>query len=83
MVYTFTTENFDAEVLKSDVPVFVDFYADWCGPCKMMSPVIDKLADEYAGKIKVGITAPEDFKVHRLDKKLVTQQESGEDSHEI
>ena len=54
MVYTFTTENFDAEVLKSDVPVFVDFYADWCGPCKMMSPVIDKLADEYAGKIKVG-----------------------------
>ena len=54
MVYTFTTENFDAEVLKSDVPVFVDFYADWCGPCKMMSPVIDKLADEYEGKIKVG-----------------------------
>ena len=54
MVYTFTTENFDAEVLNSNVPVFVDFYADWCGPCKMMSPVIDKLADEYAGKIKVG-----------------------------
>jgi thioredoxin 1 len=54
MVYTFTTENFEAEVLNSDVPVFVDFYADWCGPCKMMSPVIDKLADEFDGKIKVG-----------------------------
>ena len=54
MVYTFTEENFEAEVLKSDLPVFVDFYADWCGPCKMMSPVIDKLAEEYAGKIKVG-----------------------------
>ena len=54
MVYTFTAENFEAEVLNSAVPVFVDFYADWCGPCKMMSPVIDKLADEYEGKIKVG-----------------------------
>ena len=54
MVYTFTAENFEAEVLNSSIPVFVDFYADWCGPCKMMSPVIDKLADEYEGKIKVG-----------------------------
>jgi thioredoxin 1 len=54
MVYTFTAENFDAEVLNSNVPVFVDFYADWCGPCKMMSPVIDKLADEFDGRIKVG-----------------------------
>ena len=54
MVYTFTDENFEAEVLKSDIPVFVDFYADWCGPCKMMSPVIEKLAEEYAGRIKVG-----------------------------
>ena len=54
MVHTFTTENFEAEVLNSNVPVFVDFYADWCGPCKMMSPVIDKLADEFDGKIKVG-----------------------------
>ena len=54
MVYKFDESNFDAEVLQSDIPVFVDFYADWCGPCKMMSPVIDKLAEEYDGKIKVG-----------------------------
>ncbi len=54
MVNKFDESNFEAEVLKSDIPVFVDFYADWCGPCKMMSPVIDKLSDEYAGRIKVG-----------------------------
>ena len=54
MVNMFNESNFEAEVLKSDIPVFVDFYADWCGPCKMMSPVIDKLAQEYDGKIKVG-----------------------------
>lgn len=54
MVHKFTSANFDSEVLKSDIPVFVDFYADWCGPCKMMSPVVDKLAEEYDGKIKVG-----------------------------
>ena len=54
MVNRFDESNFDAEVLQSDLPVFVDFYADWCGPCKMMSPVIDKLAEEYEGKIKVG-----------------------------
>ena len=54
MVNKFNESNFDAEVLQSDIPVFVDFYADWCGPCKMMSPVIDKLAQEYDGKIKVG-----------------------------
>ena len=54
MVHKFTESNFDAEVLQSDLPVFVDFYADWCGPCKMMSPVIDKMADGFAGRIKVG-----------------------------
>ena len=54
MVHTFTADNFATEVLNSDIPVFVDFYADWCGPCKMMSPVIDKLADEFDGRIKVG-----------------------------
>ena len=54
MVHTFTPDNFATEVLNSDIPVFVDFYADWCGPCKMMSPVIDQLADEFDGQIKVG-----------------------------
>ena len=54
MVHKFDESNFEAEVLQSDLPVFVDFYADWCGPCKMMSPVSDKLAEEYNGRIKVG-----------------------------
>ncbi|MBI2634041.1 thioredoxin [Candidatus Peregrinibacteria bacterium] len=50
----FTTENFEKEVLKSDIPVLVDFYADWCGPCKMMAPVIEELAETYKGKWKIG-----------------------------
>lgn len=54
MEYKFTEANFEAEVLGSDLPVLVDFYADWCGPCKMMAPVIEKLAAEYDGKLKVG-----------------------------
>ncbi len=54
MEYIFTEENFENEVLKSDIPVLVDFYADWCGPCKMMMPVIEKLAEKYDGKVKVG-----------------------------
>ena len=54
MEYKFTEENFEQEVLQSEIPVFVDMYADWCGPCKMMGPVIAQLADEYAGRAKVG-----------------------------
>ncbi len=46
-------EQFESEVIKSDVPVLVDFFAGWCGPCKMLAPTIDELADEYAGKAKV------------------------------
>ena len=53
MEMRFTSENFEAEVLKSDVPVLVDFYADWCGPCKMMAPVIDEIAGEV-DDVKVG-----------------------------
>lgn len=54
MEYKFTTENFESEVLKAEVPVLVDFYADWCGPCKMMAPVIAELAEKYDGKVKIG-----------------------------
>ncbi len=50
----FTDANFETEVLKSDVPVLVDFWAPWCGPCKMIGPIIEELANDYAGKFKVG-----------------------------
>lgn len=54
MEYKLTTANFDEEVLSSDMPVLVDFYADWCGPCKMMAPIVEELAKKYDGKLKVG-----------------------------
>ncbi len=54
MEYKFTSDNFDAEVLNSDKPVLVDFYADWCGPCKMMMPIVNEMAEKYDGKVKVG-----------------------------
>jgi len=54
MAIHFTDENFNQEVLSSNIPVLVDFYADWCGPCKMLAPTIETLAQEYEGKIKVG-----------------------------
>jgi|SRR3972149_11535497 len=49
-----TDDNFEQEVLKSDLPVLVDFWATWCGPCRMVGPIVDELAKEYVGKLKVG-----------------------------
>ena len=54
MEYTFTTDSFNTEVLKAEQPVLVDFWATWCGPCKMIAPIIEKIAEENEGKIKVG-----------------------------
>jgi thioredoxin 1 len=48
-----TDENFDAEIVNSDIPAVVDFWAEWCGPCRMVGPVVKELADDYQGKIKV------------------------------
>ena len=54
MEYRFNENNFENEVMKSDVPVMIDFYADWCGPCRMMSPVVEKFAADYNGRVKIG-----------------------------
>ena len=54
MEITLTDENFEAEVLKSDLPILVDFWAEWCGPCKAIEPVLKQLADEYEGKVRIG-----------------------------
>lgn len=54
MALTLTEDNFESEVLKSTIPVLVDFWAPWCGPCRSMAPIIDDLAKEFDGKVKIG-----------------------------
>ena len=54
MAFQFTDANFQKEALESDIPVMVDFYADWCGPCKMIAPIVAELAGEYEGVFKIG-----------------------------
>jgi len=53
-VLEFTDGNFQSEVLDSNIPVLVDFWAEWCGPCKMLTPTIEELASDYAGKVRIG-----------------------------
>ena len=53
-IVTLTQENFTAEVLTASAPVLVDFWAEWCGPCKMIGPILDELVEEYSGRVKIG-----------------------------
>ena len=54
MEYRFNENNFADEVMKSEIPVLIDFYAEWCGPCRMMAPVVEQFAEEYEGRVKIG-----------------------------
>ena len=72
MAYKFTDDNFEQEVLKSDIPVLVDFYADWCGPCKTIGPLIEELAEEYDGVVKIGKIDVDDNQNYSTKYKVMT-----------
>jgi len=67
-----TDEDFEAEVLKAQTPVLVDFWAPWCGPCRMASPVLDKIAEEYSGKVKVCKVNVEDQRLVAIDNGIMS-----------
>jgi thioredoxin 1 len=60
-IITLTQENFDKEVLQSEQPILVDFWAEWCGPCKALTPVLEELSREYEGRIRIGKVNIDDF----------------------
>ena len=66
-VLKITDENFKQEVNQSDIPVVVDFYAEWCGPCKMIAPMIESLADEYEGKVKFAKINVDEYHIHATE----------------